>query len=196
MTLLQIYNLCLSRLGSRQALTSTTGTGPIDVAVALAYPVARDALLSEHPWPFCTTQQELQSIPMEIPKWGYAYAHPENALAIRRIYTDITLEGQGEDFLVLSNEDGTDLVVAANVAPAYAEYTLPITDQTRFSPGFIDALSYRVAYDLALPLANDANLREHLYKMYLQVLGQTKLVASGSRRARIPTVARYRGSRL
>ena len=195
MTLLEMYNLCLSRLGSRQVLTSTTGTGPTDVAIALAYPVARDALLSEHPWPFATTHQELQEIAMTVPGWTYAYAHPEGALAITRLYSDNTPEGQSEDYLVLSNEDGTDLVVATNIVPAYARYTLQITDPGRFSSGFADALSYRVAADLALPIANDMNLREHLYKLYIQVLDQAKVVASRNKTHRIPISGRYRGAR-
>ena len=65
----------------------------------------------------------------------------------------------------------------------------------RFSSGFADALSYRVAADLALPIANDMNLREHLYKLYIQVLDQAKVVASRNKTHRIPITGRYRGAR-
>lgn len=196
MTLLEMYNLCLSRLGSRQVLTGTTGTDPATLAIAGSYPVARDELLRSHTWPFATAACELQEVAAIVPQWSYAYAYPETTLAVVRIYSDSTPDGRTEEYAVQSNEDGTDKLIVTNVSPAYAKRVVAVTDPARFDADFVDALAYKVAADLAMPLANDMNLREHLLKIHYQVLNQALVAAGRERTLRIPpAVGRYRGAR-
>ena len=150
-----ICNLALSHLGDEaEVIAIVPPDGTIQAAhCGRFYPMARDVLLEMHPWTFATARASLAVQPDAPPsEWAYAYALPNNCLKPRAIYMPAAAQdGRGEDYIVETDADG-DGVVYTNVAEAVMRFTYRQADTTKFTPGFVTALSRLLAAYLAGPI--------------------------------------------
>ena len=68
------------------------------------------------------------------------------------------------------------LAVFTNVQNAVGVYTFSVSDPLEFPPLFAEALAWRLALDLAVPLtAGKTSLREHLTQYYINARNQAVL---------------------
>lgn len=190
MTQLEIVNLALNRLGDRKQLANLTGSDPVTLAVLATYPVARDTLLVSFPWPFATTTAELMEAPESYPIWGSAYVYPSAALRVLRVFSLNTEEGLTEDFKVQATGNASGRRILANIAPAYCEYIVGVTDEAVFPPLFCDVFAWFLASEIAIPLSTDPELHTALEKVYL-----TRLANATTMVAREKNVTKPRGNR-
>lgn len=120
------------------------------------YPQARRALLQSSGWTFAKRRAPLaQLTDNDFPeRWHFAYARPEDALSILRVYGPFAPlhGGPRPEFEVRENR------VYANHPEIKAEYIFDQTDAGRFSPLFVDALAAELAARLARPLTRSAQL--------------------------------------
>jgi hypothetical protein len=147
-----ICNLALSHLGNKAQVVSIS---PVDGSVEADYcarffTIARDEVLEMNDWTFARTRVELAQLstnPSNV--WQYAYLRPADCITPRRMMPtgDATLH---EDDSVDFDQEGD--VLLTDLANAILIYTRPIEDPTRFSPGFVTALSYKLAAYLAGPI--------------------------------------------
>lgn len=171
-----ICNLALALLGDAATVTSIN---PPDQSAQAGhcnrfYPIARDALLEMHTWGFATTRVQLAyAATNPSTTWKYAYETPSAVVNFISVLAATAADdssagiqmagtvpgsiqnGLGvytpQPFVVESDLDGND-VILTNVENALLRYTTVVTDTTRFSPLFVEALSILLAAKLAGPL--------------------------------------------
>jgi hypothetical protein len=172
-----ICNLALSNLGDPaivQSINPPDGSAQSSHCSRF-YPIARDSLLDQHAWSFCTTRSPLAlaasnpTINALNPNgvWAYAYAVPAGALQCLAVLSPQALDdysagvpgysgGQGigagsyqpQPFATEADASGNPIILT-NVQNAILRYTVGITDTTKFTPQFIEALGYKLASMLA-----------------------------------------------
>lgn len=182
-------------------------------ACSFHYEISRDSLLREHPWGFARTFATLAQTNISHPHWEYVYAlPPEYLYGINIIPSDdsvsavngiIMTEVPGQFAIEaayryeLANMDG-NRVILSNVSEAMMEYIKRITDVTVFDATFVDALSYKLASDMAMPLTGDSRLAAYYNERYVQALQHAKVMAANEAkhkplpRARISSFTRAR----
>lgn len=150
-SIVDICNLALAHLGNKAQVVSIS---PVDGSVeadycARFYSIARDEILELGDWTFARTRSALTALATNPSStWTYAYALPSDCMVPRRIVTgDATMH---EDDSVDFDVEGTTLLT--NQADATLIYTRPIEDPTKFSAGFITAVSYKLGAYLAGPI--------------------------------------------
>ena len=152
-----ICNLALVRLGQDTiaAMYPTEQSTEARLATGLWTPVLRSALRS-HPWNFALATAELTPTNDTPPDFTYEYQLPTDCVRALRLVnaTYGTYKIRAEDKLVTNQED------------AVLEYVAMVTDTTKFDDQFIEALSYRLAADLSLPLTGNAQMFSAMMKAY------------------------------
>lgn len=123
----------------------------------------RDALLAEHNWNFAIDERQLALL-SDTPVMGeylYAYQLPSDCIRFIRMVDDEECKVEGHT--ILTNSDD-----------ARIEYLKRETDPTKFSAGFIKALSSRIAADLAFGITQNATLATQLDAMAARDLKEAK----------------------
>ncbi len=140
------------------------------------YPMARDQLLDMHPWNFATTRTALALTTETSNQWQYVYSLPSNCIRALVVMdpmapddfsTPIPLYGvypypypgqnnipavyTPQPFIVETDVNGNKILYTAQ-ANAQLTYIAAVTDTTKFSPTFIEALVVLLASKLAGPI--------------------------------------------
>jgi len=206
-----ICNLALSHLGDSATVTSIDppeGSAQAEQCKRF-YPIARDSLLEMHSWGFATRRALLALTTEEMDQWAYVYARPNKALRILAILpndsaSDYVVPAEGvsynssyypysyypkasmyapqafhEEILA----DGTR-VICTNQEEAVARYIVSVTDTTKFSPLFVEALAWLLACKLAGPLLRGKTARletKRCYQFFLNVLADARASDAQSR---------------
>ncbi len=200
-----IVNIALSRLGITSGIAALTDTTTEQAIQAnLIYEPARDALLSEYPWRFATKHAPLEELMADVyqTEYEHVYAYPSDCLRILRVYSEGTEFDDGREehevYIVdcMYCEGEERRVIASGLADAHADYIVKVTDPELFTPAFADCLSWRLAAELAIPLARDFSRRDALYETYLRTLEGARSIdmSEGYRRWRRAR-GKYRDSR-
>ena len=151
---IDICNLALAHLGDTATIASISppeGSAQAEPC-ARFYPVARDTLLESHNWKFATRRATLALLDADAFNWTYAYAEPAGALRVVSILPGTAMStDEGEQFETMGDDEGNALVLT-DLEDATALYTVRVTDTTKFSPLFVDALSRLLAAYLAGPV--------------------------------------------
>jgi hypothetical protein len=146
-----ICNLALSRLGDDATVASINpaeGSSQAEHCEQF-YPIARNSMLQGHDWNFATRRQTLAVLSVDSFNWQYAYAQPSNNLRIISVLPKSSSpEDDGVEFELSNTTDGTELILS-NLEEATARFTVVVTDTTKFSALFIDALGWLLAAHLA-----------------------------------------------
>lgn len=161
----EICNLALSHLGS-YTITALTDASQEARKCKLYYPIARDFVLRDFPWNFAERRIYLALLSGVDPVgYEYAYQYPVGCLKAREIYNEI-IGGEPVDFTINAVEDLSDKMLLTNEANALLIYTAGITDPNVFDIAFINALSFKLASDLAQSLTKKTKLQDTMMKAY------------------------------
>lgn len=158
----EICNLALSHLGDSATVSSLSppeGSAQAE-RCARFYPLARDVMQEDFVWNFCVRRKMLALVSgWESGKWAYAYAVPSEM--IRPISVSHP-EASSDQVDVLGTRSGApfqlegtgagQVVILTNQPDAELRYTTKVSDTTKFSAQFVDALSWRLASMLAGPI--------------------------------------------
>lgn len=166
----EISNLALSHLGDSATVSSISppeGSAQAE-RCARFYPLARDVMQEDFTWNFCVRRKVLALVASwESGKWAYAYAAPSEMLRPISIshpeassdQVDALGGRQGAPFQIESTVTG-QVVILTNLPDAELRYTVKVSDTTKFSAQFVEALSWRLASMLAGPiLKGDAGIK-------------------------------------
>lgn len=143
-----ICNNALMKIGAQRIL-SLDDTSERAKILKEQYPLLRDELLYSHPWNFATARVELAAlVTTPIYEWSNQFQLPEDCL---RVYgTDpINLDFHVEGRLLLANTDSIKI-----------KYIRKITDTAKFSPGFVESLSWKIAASVCYLITQNATLTE------------------------------------
>lgn len=168
-----ICNLALSHLGAA-AINSMTDATKEARNCQLHYAVSRDFVLRDHPWNFATRREYLALLSGVNPVgWSYAYAYPSDCHFAREIWQEVE-QLKPTPFEVLKGPSGK--IIVTNEENAVLEYTALITDPTQFDPMFVNALSYFLASELAMPLTKSIQVTQSMLSMYMSRVAQASTI--------------------
>ena len=208
-----IVNLALGRLGDDATVSSIDppeGSAQASHA-ARFYPIARDSMLEMHQWGFATRRVTLAVLTGASPSpWQYAYAAPANALNMLAVmasdatndystgqpmpYTPPGMPAQAgyglyvpQEYVVEALEDGTS-VIYTNQVNAVLRYSALVSDTTKFSPLFTDALAWLLASHLAGPILKGetgAAAAKSCMQMFNTIFSKATVSDANQRRATV-----------
>lgn len=198
-----ICNLALGNLGDRATVASIDppeGSAQAEHC-ARFYPIARDSLLEMHQWGFATKQVALAEFATPVVGWDHSYAQPSDLLKPIEILTSSTLGSPSTfsqsiggvvspcineweawnlnrqvDFSLEADSSGARIIYT-NQASAWMRYIARVDDTMKFTPLFVEALSWKLASMLAGPIIKgDAGAAEskRCMQMMQSVLGEAR----------------------
>jgi hypothetical protein len=180
-TAVDICNLALAHLGDKANVSSIDPPEGSQQAAHCAryYPIARDSILEEHVWTFATRREALALLGDGPTGWTYRYTCPNAALRLIDVRTPAA---QGpQDFVVEGDNKGRRTVLT-NAEDAEVRYIQRVTDTTKYSQQFVEALSWLLASYLALPVTGDPNIKQSASQSYALRLMQAKNLDAGQER--------------
>lgn len=176
-SIVSICNMALANIGK-------TDINDLDEASAEARACKRfynhtlDLLLQAYPWRFAGKTLALAELANDKPgEWKRAYARPAGCLKVRWVapqYSETdpcTLTKQQEISIPYDIEGQT---IYCNLSPAFLRFTLRVTDPSKYSPLFIEAMASHLAVRLAMPLTRDPKVRADAYQLAIVDQGQAQ----------------------
>jgi len=166
---IELCSSALLKLGATGISSFEDGSAEAQVASSL-YPLARDALLSAHPWSFATRQIELARLANRpTATFSYAFQLPNDYL--RALSAGERGLGKGLTFQIVNRQLHTD---AAAIVLTY----LYRPSEGDFPAYFNSALVARLASEFCLPLTENSSRAERLARLADAELKVAKLVDS------------------
>jgi hypothetical protein len=150
----QIANNALIRIGA-SSIISFTENSEAARAVNLIFSQVRNAVLRDHIWNFALRRVQL-ALNDTAPAFGYgnSFALPTDCLRVIQMEEkDMVYVIEGRNLLT---DEGTAKII----------YLAEITDPTQYDPMFVEALSARLAAELAIPLADSNSLYQNMMEVY------------------------------
>jgi hypothetical protein len=141
-----IVNSALIKIGA-DTITSLTDDSAEARAANAQYEKLRDEVLRAHPWNFAIARQSLARL-AEAPPFGFTWQYQLPSDGLRVLFMNdgrAAFEIEGRRLLTDEGE-------------AHVLYVRRVTDPNEFDAMFREALAYRIAADLAYPLANSTTL--------------------------------------
>jgi hypothetical protein len=166
-----IANLALGHLGDRATVSSFNppeGSAQAEHC-ARFYPIARDLTLEAHEWGFATVRADLALLTdTPPPGFQFVYALPQDCRNVIDLinpfapvffpvderygrWMDNARTLDATPYELETRADGTG-VIYTNLENAMIRYVRSITDTTKFSAQFVDAVSWLLAAYLAGPV--------------------------------------------
>lgn len=159
-SVVSICNIALSNIGKDNIQSVAEGT-PEARACKQFYDHVRDMMLQTYPWRWAGKTASLAEVANDKPAWKYAYRLPTDCLKVRWIATayssDVITAPKTDDFGIAYEIEGDTLYT--DVSPALLHYTYRLTDPTKFSALFVEALGWHLSVRLAMPLTRDPKVR-------------------------------------
>ncbi len=148
------------------------------------YELARDFLLRQHDWTFCTKTEELTAHADAPPgDWLYRWAHPTgDDIRIIRVYIP-TYDGTSNRIqhdILISPVSG-DKTIVTLYDDAQVEYTFKETDTNEWPAELVLALIAKVAEQLAMTINASREKKIEFQQDAMRYLSQAKKLDSGQR---------------
>jgi hypothetical protein len=177
-SIVQICNMALTRIGQSQLIDSISEQSKAAELCALHYETCRDQVLQDFPWSFAEARVYLADIGAPPMNWAYRYRYPADCLQARYL----AIPGQPMPsadyrvpFQVIHAQGGRAIV--SNAAEAELVYTVRLDDTTYFTPAFTDALSWRLAAELAIGLTAKPDGYAAAYRNYQIAISKAQALA-------------------
>lgn len=177
-TIEDICNFALFAIAHTRAINNIDENSVESRHCKRIYDQLRRALLTRANWHFAKTIVTLeQTVGTPPGDWLYEYYRPAGVIAVREIIRSSKLEPKIKftSGTTYNPDTGVDKqVIWTNQYQAQMLVTRDITLTTHFSPNFSLALSYRMAMDLALVLADKAAYRKEMERMFMWHLSEAE----------------------
>lgn len=172
----RICNQALTNIGVSKTIASLDESSKEARTCALWYETSRNTVLTEMEWGFAQRRVTLAARTDDPPEpWGYHYAYPAACLKVTRIddgrivtRADLRIPFQIEG-LGVPGGTGSDieaLRILTDQVDAVAVYTAVVANPALYPPAFVNALVWRLAADIAMPLAVAQPLRDRAEQYY------------------------------
>lgn len=169
---IEICNLALSRVAVTQAIASFTERSKEAEQCRVLYSHLRELVLQEFPWPFAESIVALASLGSPAPGWAFRYRYPADCLKIRNIVQPGFRRALSSDMEIpyQIGYDAGGRVIHTDQPEAVCRFTFKVEDSTFFDALFVEALAWRLAMDLALPLTSKPDLQQFAAQQYQMAL--------------------------
>lgn len=197
-----IYNMALSQLGESNELATVNDNVPGAKACNRFYDVSRQKCLRDAPWPFArkyadisalnVTSTSSPSYVLPISEYQFEYTYPTDALLVRRLLNGVSrIEDKHSriPFKVAQGQGSTTKILLCDVEPVtgnsdttqnvpWVEYTVDVTDTTQFSPDFVDAMAFLLAWRIGPRICADkSKLIDNAGALYTGAIIQARRAA-------------------
>jgi len=158
-----ICNLALGWLGA-QKITSI-GDASVNAELCAAnWDATRDAVLEARAWTFAVKRVQVaaDATPPAY-GWGARFLLPTDCIRVLEAGDGTTasdIEWQREEGYLVTDQAST----------LYVKYLARIEDTVQWTAGFVQAMAYRLAFALAMPITENAGLQSALWALYAKVL--------------------------
>ena len=198
--LLTIYNLALSHIGQKPVANTTDETQPEILACNTHFPNARDSVLAQIAFPFNSAPIELAEYTTidtaSIPGWSYYYTYPASALSVWEVYSSSNAATATEkDFEVRYLPAVAAKIICTDEQSAYANSSYLVTDYTLWDDRFIEAVSYKLAAAIAIPITGDADLAMKFRDMFSIMISEAKRKSAREKRKKQSLTNSYKAAR-
>jgi len=169
-----IWNMALTHLGELREIQSETEDTVERILCSRFYDLSLDATLRGVPWNFARSYFTLVTAAESPPtQWAYAYDYPANCLNPLHIVKDGDSKANigRSQYEVAQDVSGLPKkIIYTDELDAILSYTVLTTDTTLFPPDFTLAVALHLGSQLAVPITNDANLKQSLIAEWRQQL--------------------------
>jgi len=198
--LLTIYNLALSHIGQKPVDNTTDETQPEILACNTHFENARDSVLAQLAFPFNAAPIELDehlSInSASIPGWGYYYTYPASVLSVWEVYSSSNAAMAIEkDFEVRFLPAIGAKIICTDEADAYANVSYLVTDYTLWDDRFIEAVSFKLAASICMPITGDAELAMKFRDIFSIMAHEAKRKSAREKRKKHQITSAYKSAR-
>lgn len=175
-TKLEICNMAIELIGKRTVASLTQSTREAQVANRF-YDQARKAVLRDHLWSFATKSKALAAVSVDSDiGFDFTYQYPTDALYAHKIYNGT---GEGEiEYQIQANESLTQKYLLTNKDDAILIYVADVDEENMFDNLFTEALSYKLASMMIIPLKGESQLAQQITQMYGMTLDKAKATDS------------------
>jgi len=168
-----ICNLALSHIGASATISSLTEQSEEAFHCNLLYADARDSVLRAHPWGFAKRHLALSDVGTPPGNWSYRYSYPNDAIYAREILQTNTA-GDPIKFEVGLADAFNARVILTDQEDAVLVYTYKVTNTLVFDPLFVNALAWKIASDIVMPLTRDQERLKAAYQMYQGAISEAQ----------------------
>jgi len=173
-SIVSICNLALSNIGKENISDLSEPTAQAR-ACNQFYEHTRDVLLQGYPWRIAGKTQSMAALANDKPgAWGFAYRRPNDCLKVRWVRREYSTDDPRPQSLQQEISNPYDIegeTFYCNLSPAFLRYTFRLVDPTKFSPLFVEALSWHLAVRLAMPLTRDPKVRADAFQLATRTQG-------------------------
>ncbi len=162
----EIGNLALGYVGVAHEISSLDEDSTEAEQVKRFYATTRDEILrGPFVWPFARRYVALALV-AEDPNddWAYAYRYPTDCVRALRLVDGHRIQTTRIPWEVASDDTGR--LIYTDQADAVLRYVKRIEDPEQFDASFVEALAWRLASKLAIPLSRSAKERDYAFQRY------------------------------
>lgn len=165
---IDVYNMALGMIGVSSTVADELERSPERVICSRYWDTCRDALFSykDMNWGFASALVVLADLGSPPDGWGFRYRYPNDCINAIEIFEEsvrtvpVSLRSK---FEVAYEADGR--VILCDIPEASLKYTKRVDEVERWPAYFVEAMAYRLASMIVMPLKNDAGNRNGLIQL-------------------------------
>lgn len=171
---IEIYNLALTNVSAKSFVESPTEDSKERKFCSANFAQVVGAVLEDHDWNFASAYKTLALTSDDaVSPWVYQYGYPSDCIAAREIMRATDNE-EVIAFRVDLDSAGTGKVIHTDRSQAVLRYTKRVLTPGLFSEKAVDAIGWKLATRIALPLTGSREILQYTQDMYLQSLAEAK----------------------
>lgn len=174
---ISISNLALNHIGATNIQSFEENTKPA-ITLRAVYENVVEAVLRDHNWSFARKIVDLAETTDEIDGYDFAYAYPSDCIEARYIYDPSDRRNREIEFIVGADANLSKNLILTDQCEAKLVYTARVTNSGLFDGLFVDALAFRLAADLAVPLKGKLDLQRSYMQQYNFFIENAKATSS------------------
>lgn len=124
--------------------------------------------------------------------WGFVYSLPSDMVAPRKLITGVRVTSPMNEYpFAIESDPNLGQILCTDQIQAELAYTALISDPSQFSPGFVDALAWRLAVELTAALRKEPKVTQMASQAYELSVGRAISEAFNSQRQDLPPDADF-----
>jgi hypothetical protein len=181
----EICNLALQRVGILQPIANINESSNQARACKAAYTPSLQLMLRERNWPFAQRTVSLALVGENLhPEWFYTYRYPSNYVVIQKVLPASEVSTTTVNVLTsdrpalpdtypyMIGSDASGRLLHTDVEDAVVIGAYLNTDTAQFDPMFANALSWRLAHEISLPLSKNREIRNDCFAQYMSAVSE------------------------
>lgn len=166
-----IANMALSDIGEEGSIVSLDEDTVEARRCKTFYTEALKSTLEDSDWSFARRQVELSLSGTAPTGWTYSYAYPANTVRVREIIqADRTEDRIPFDIFTDENRNSKFIVTDQETASAWVTSLIDATEI--FTSSFVNALHYKLASMIAIPITRSADIKKAMEQQYLSAIAK------------------------